>query len=785
MMTIETTTTTTKKTGYGACVVDNNDADKNKDGASASASASASPSPSTAKYNNYYLIQQLLLLPFLLLGLITSNIGTSTSTSSKYTNTLIRYNTNVYNTTPNDDSDDDDRHYQSKYKRVQYFGFQIYTGGAPAFLYSNDDDDHDITNNETTTTNNSRTKIPNPECLTINNNNNGHINNHFQTTTAYGEIPVDTDDSDNNDNNNNNSNNNIQCYLGHLDPLQDVKHRLEIMKDGLEKAYTESKASLVRSQLGSDSSNNNNNSNGDDIFKVFVAPEFYFRGSRGAYDFIDDPKRLDRIFGYNHTAHMNTNSNEVEDEEDTEGRELCANEEEGSPVCAILQGLQDIVEDERFQDWFFLFGTVIASQKLPIIDTTTTNATTYDYLYYNFAPVYKGFDPNSSSTTNMIRNNKSKKNKNNTPHYAVGKRFLLPKRYVSTSDFLTPSRDIDWIDRGSDWEELFTSTSNNNNDIDDTRDSDTTSDWVTHDGYSPEQANNVGNTINVNVNVGVDTDKKNDNNVRVISNPRTYEQNRYDDAWFTSYKKQLYDKLGYTMIEYDWLIMDGITMSLEICLDHQLRTALSTYLGDIVTGRATTIPSSTTTATSATMSSLAVVEYVPIPTHQAQLSLVSSAGMSPNTDSLSLAQNGILFLQDGLSNATARRFIDPNLQATCGPETALQYEGGTIAIRRKALLTHTDVRFEYELLSSTLSSNKNTATASSNSTYNTSSTANKKENGKEEVESAHEYKVPVYDNTDEWKMKLDGVFSTKVYEPHLVIYGPIEIAPTTRTSTIV
>merc|ERR1711865_63580 len=482
----------------------------------------------------------------------------------------------------------------------------------------------------------------------------------------------------------------------------------------------------------------------------------------------------------------NTNSNEVEDEEDTEGKELCANEEEGSPVCAILQGVQDIVEDVRFQDWFFLFGTVIASQKLPIIDTTITNATTYDYLYYNFAPVYKGFDPNSSSTTNMIRNNKRNKNKNNTPHYAVGKRFLLPKRYVSTSDFLTPSRDIDWIDRGSDWEELFTSTSNNNNDIDDTRDSDTTSDWVTHDGYSSEQANNVGNTVNVdvdvNVNVGVDTDNKNDN---VISNPRTYEQNRYDDAWFTSYKKQLYDKLGYTMIEYDWLIMDGITMALEICLDHQLRTALSTYLGDIVTGRATTIPSSTTTATSATMSSLAVVEYVPIPTHQAQLSLVSSAGMSPNTDSLSLAQNGILFLQDGLSNATARRFIDPNLQATCGPETSLQYEGGTIAIRRKALLTHTDVRFEYELLSSTLSSNKNTATASSNSAYNTRSTANKKENGKEEVESAHEYKVPVYDNTDEWKMKLDGVFSTKVYEPHLVIYGPIEIAPTTRTFTIV
>jgi hypothetical protein len=33
------------------------------------------------------------------------------------------------------------------------------------------------------------------------------------------------------------------------------------------------------------------------------------------------------------------------------------------------------------------------------------------------------------------------------------------------------------------------------------------------------------------------------------------------------YKDELYS-LGYTMIEYDWLIMDNITFTLEVCLDH-------------------------------------------------------------------------------------------------------------------------------------------------------------------------------------------------------------------------
>jgi hypothetical protein len=34
---------------------------------------------------------------------------------------------------------------------------------------------------------------------------------------------------------------------------------------------------------------------------------------------------------------------------------------------------------------------------------------------------------------------------------------------------------------------------------------------------------------------------------------------------FEEYKLSLQDDAGYTMIEYDWLVMDGITMTLGKC----------------------------------------------------------------------------------------------------------------------------------------------------------------------------------------------------------------------------
>jgi hypothetical protein len=86
--------------------------------------------------------------------------------------------------------------------------------------------------------------------------------------------------------------------------------------------------------------------------------------------------------------------------EDQYGKE----DEKCTEVCHILKGLEYLVADPKYEDWLFLFGTVIVSEILPKEDA-------FDYLFYNFAPVYKGYDPEK------------------TDHF--GKRFLVPKRYVS------------------------------------------------------------------------------------------------------------------------------------------------------------------------------------------------------------------------------------------------------------------------------------------------------------------------------------------------------------------
>ena len=130
----------------------------------------------------------------------------------------------------------------------------------------------------------------------------------------------------------------VQCYLGLEDAAEDVKRRLTIMTDAVNKAYDVSDKD-------------------DSVLKIFLAPEFYFRGVNGAYEFY------------------------MEEEEEEEGK--C------SDICQILVGLENIVADKRFENWLFLFGTVIASEALPTEDP-------FDYQFYNFAPLYKGFDPETS-----------------------------------------------------------------------------------------------------------------------------------------------------------------------------------------------------------------------------------------------------------------------------------------------------------------------------------------------------------------------------------------------------
>lgn len=85
------------------------------------------------------------------------------------------------------------------------------------------------------------------------------------------------------------------------------------------------------------------------VLKIFMAPEFFFRGPHGAYDMrlMDGCTRKDIRKGFCNT-----------------------------PVMKILKGLRYAVTRSRFRDWMFVFGTVVA-----VMDREK---------YYNFAPVLRG-----------------------------------------------------------------------------------------------------------------------------------------------------------------------------------------------------------------------------------------------------------------------------------------------------------------------------------------------------------------------------------------------------------
>lgn len=334
----------------------------------------------------------------------------------------------------------------------------------------------------------------------------------------------------------------VQCYLGLEDAAEDVKRRLTIMTDAVNKAYDVSDKD-------------------DSVLKIFLAPEFYFRGVNGAYEFY------------------------MEEEEEEEGK--C------SDICQILVGLENIVADKRFENWLFLFGTVIASEALPTEDP-------FDYQFYNFAPLYKGFDPETSK--------------------GIGKNFLVPKRYVSSSDFLSPIRYLANTNKSMVMELL--------------------------DDYE-------------------------ENLDEVVKNPERFSRYGYD-KW-AEYKGEL-SSYGYHMIEYGWFFMDGISFSVEICLDHLMHRALSTYLADVATGSKTLIPSSANDS----------VEWVPIPRRQAQISLVSSAGMDVIASSLVLADGGHIFLQDGMEGS-----ISPSSsygQDKCSPND-YEFFGGSQCVKRTAIVS--------------------------------------------------------------------------------------------------
>lgn len=255
----------------------------------------------------------------------------------------------------------------------------------------------------------------------------------------------------------------------------------------------------------------------------------------------------------------------------------------------------------------------------------------------------------------------------------VGKNFLVPKRYVSNIDFLTPLRHL------------------------------------------------TNRTMAMEL-----LDAEDQKAERTLMNPHAHGIHKYDDDVWFRYEKVL-EAMGYNMIEYGWFFMDGIAFSVEICLDHLVHRALMTHTADTVTGSETLVPSSSNDS----------VEWVPLPRRMAQVSLVSSAGMELEVASLALADGGYAFLQDGVGGAVAPHttFGENN----CKPN---QYEfyGGSQSVKRSAVISATDVTFEYEL----------------NMNYK-------------------DYDLYPDSGSRGWKEVLRGVFSVSAYQPKLTIYDPVDI----------
>jgi hypothetical protein len=426
----------------------------------------------------------------------------------------------------------------SKYTHFQGLGYEIYTGGAPAF-----DDDG----------------VKNPECVGLG---------------SYGKVGSY-----------------LQCYVGLKNGQEDVARRLQVMRDAVEKAYEVS-----------DPSNT--------TLKLFVAPEFFFRGKNGAYNISLD---------YN----------------DPNLRK-CRHE-----VCQIFIGLESIVADRRFKDWLFVFGTVIASETLP-------DEHEFDFVFVNFAPVYKGYDPD---TTTML-----------------GKRLIVPKRYVSRIDFLTPRRKFN----ESTAKEIF----------DD-------------EPHAPETT---------------------------VLNPFEIGHQLYGNENWKRYIGALEGR-NYAMVEFDFFIMDNITFSIEICLDHDRHVALNAFMANLVTGSTKLVPKG----------GMNDFTYERIPQHQAQISLVSSAGMTVNPESLVLANKGSIFLQDGTTNHGSFLLWDE----TCNVGR-LVFDGGSEMVQRSAVLNEKEIYFEYEL-------------------------------------KAVKKKEAVYSSEEAWKKALKGVFTTMMYKPMINVYDPMPI----------
>jgi len=109
-------------------------------------------------------------------------------------------------------------------------------------------------------------------------------------------------------------------YDGHADDETDINTRCKIMKEAITEAY--------KNVTGTD----------DSELKVFMAPEFFFRGTKGGYKMTkDDPDQSD-----------------------------------WSLTSTIMKSLREETDKFEYADWLFTFGTVIGYEPYSVGTTETT-----------------------------------------------------------------------------------------------------------------------------------------------------------------------------------------------------------------------------------------------------------------------------------------------------------------------------------------------------------------------------------------------------------------------------
>ena len=154
------------------------------------------------------------------------------------------------------------------------------------------------------------------------------------------------------------------CYLGNSDNItDDMLHRLDIVTSVLHR---------IKQDAFAESPDIDHS---DDVLKIFMMPEFFWRGPNGAYsaDLLSDPSSI---------AHQ------------------------------VADTLRDLIAEDFFNDFLFVFGTVVAVQTPDDARESWETDSATSLNYFNWAIVYKGGSTHQH-------------------HYGV------TKKYISSADFLS------------------------------------------------------------------------------------------------------------------------------------------------------------------------------------------------------------------------------------------------------------------------------------------------------------------------------------------------------------